>query len=255
MIARKAGMGYFENSRNNHMSKAFTLLELLVVVAIIGILAILIVPAVSGIQERSRQSQTSSNLRQIGAALFSFANDNDGNFPKATADIPYLANPAPEADISWQQRLDPYINFQDESITETTGARKVFTAASSVDRGTLRGQNSFFLGSYAAGYEFKALPPPAVFAPVRLNKITRPTIHILAGEVGNKGQFAPYDTDKDDYSDNNPAFGLKDPSRIVQILFADGHVAGFKSFDPDHMTVRYEGVDENGKGYSYTSYY
>ena len=162
------------SSRTHHMSKAFTLLELLVVVAIIGILAILIVPAVSGIQERSRQSQTSSNLRQIGAALFAFANDNDGNFPKATADIPYLANPTPAADISWQQRLDPYINFQDESITETTGARKVFTAASSVDRGTLRGKNSFFLGSYAAGYEFKALPPPAVFASLRSGSTKSP---------------------------------------------------------------------------------
>jgi len=237
------------------MTKAFTLIELLVVVAILGILAILIVPVVSSVQERSRQSQTSSNLRQVGAALFSYANDNDGNFPKATADVPYIANPAPDAEISWQQRLDPYIDFQDESITDTVGARKIFTAASSVDRGTTRGKNSFFLGSYAAGYEFKELPPPAVFAPLRLTKIARPTMHILAGEVGNKGQFDAVDSDKDDYSDNNPAFGAKDPSRIVQILFADGHVAGFKSFDPNHMTVRYDGVDESGKGYSYVSYY
>ncbi len=77
-------------------------------------------------------------------------------------------------------------------------------------------------------------------------------MHILGGEVAKHVQFADNDADKDDYGDNDPAFHGATGTKVVQILFADGHVGGFKAFDPTRMTVRYEGVKEDGTGYSYT---
>jgi prepilin-type N-terminal cleavage/methylation domain-containing protein/prepilin-type processing-associated H-X9-DG protein len=59
----------------------FTLIELLVVIAIIGILAGIAMPIYSSVQESGRSTRCASNLRQIGAALDLYCNDNNNNFP------------------------------------------------------------------------------------------------------------------------------------------------------------------------------
>jgi prepilin-type N-terminal cleavage/methylation domain-containing protein/prepilin-type processing-associated H-X9-DG protein len=63
-------------------SGGFTLIELLVVVAIIGLLASLSMPAFQQARLRARSMQCGSNLRQIGVAVLSAAQDNDNKYPK-----------------------------------------------------------------------------------------------------------------------------------------------------------------------------
>jgi len=61
-----------------NFSRAFTMLELLIVIAVIAILATIAYPAFIGALERAKVTKDMNNLRQIGIATQLYMNDNDG---------------------------------------------------------------------------------------------------------------------------------------------------------------------------------
>ncbi len=63
------------------LERAFTLIELLIVIATITILATLAVPVFNSVFESAKATKDTSNLRQIGAATQMYMNDNNGVFP------------------------------------------------------------------------------------------------------------------------------------------------------------------------------
>lgn len=67
--------------KTHNLSRAFTLLEMLVVVAIIGILAALLLPAVSRVKQKGQKVECINNTRQLYLAWSMYAHDNDDRLP------------------------------------------------------------------------------------------------------------------------------------------------------------------------------
>ena len=61
--------------------KAFTLIEMLVVIAIIGILAGMLLPALQRAREQARRANCKANLSQIGKAIYMYAEMNGEFYP------------------------------------------------------------------------------------------------------------------------------------------------------------------------------
>src|ERR1700742_751732 len=74
--------------------RAFTLVELLVVIGIVAILIAMIMPALARTREMAKRTQCASNLRQLGTALIMYAMDNRQELPLMARDVPYLGAPA-----------------------------------------------------------------------------------------------------------------------------------------------------------------
>ncbi|MGD0383500.1 MAG: DUF1559 domain-containing protein [Thermoguttaceae bacterium] len=70
-------------------SAGFTLIEVLVVISIIGILIGLTLPAVNAAREAGRRTTCSSNVKQIGLALYQYL-DAHKHFPPGTSLAPYF---------------------------------------------------------------------------------------------------------------------------------------------------------------------
>ena len=59
-----------------NMKKAFTLVEMLIVIVIIGILAAALIPRLTGVQSRARDVARKADAQQIGSALATWSLDN-----------------------------------------------------------------------------------------------------------------------------------------------------------------------------------
>src|SRR5688572_16159816 len=61
--------------------RAFTLVELLVVIGIIAVLISMLLPALNRAREQARSAKCLSNLRQLAMGTIGYCNYNKGTFP------------------------------------------------------------------------------------------------------------------------------------------------------------------------------
>jgi prepilin-type N-terminal cleavage/methylation domain-containing protein/prepilin-type processing-associated H-X9-DG protein len=106
--------------------KAFTLVELLVVIGIIAVLMSLLLPVLRGARDHSRRTLCASNMRQILVATRAYAQDNEDVMPIAPligdTDIhsPYLAWTSPQLAV-YDYTHGPFWKY----ISPSTSTREV----------------------------------------------------------------------------------------------------------------------------------
>lgn len=207
-------------------AKAFTLVELLVVIAVLAILASILLSAFSRARESGRATSCASNLKQIGLALFQYSEDNNGPFPTAGAEISWDELDPATGRGPWTQQIQPYVKNT-----------QIFRCPSDSSS-----DYSYFLAGRAAYLEMGA------FAPIDARRIQFPTAFVLSGDTtSGTGAFGSLDADKDDYSQNcvggavnGTPFVPGDRHNSAQnLLFADGHVKRFTAYNPELMTFDY----------------
>lgn len=85
--------------------RAFTLVELLVVIGIIAILASLLLPSLSRVKLKARQTKCIGNLKQVGLAFILYANDNEGQLPPLNSGGPFRDPSFPHDPTGWWYRI------------------------------------------------------------------------------------------------------------------------------------------------------
>ena len=94
--------------RNRRRIRAFTLVELLIVITIIGMIVALLLPAVNASREAARRVQCGSNLRQIGIALLGFESAYNV-FPASGWTKRGPGNPAGKY-VGWRPMVLPFVD-------------------------------------------------------------------------------------------------------------------------------------------------
>lgn len=84
-------------------TRKFTLIELLIVIAIIAILASMLLPALNKARESGKSVACISNLKQLGTAMISYTDDNNGTFPDGGTAASYTC---------WDWKLAGYLNYK-----------------------------------------------------------------------------------------------------------------------------------------------
>jgi|SRR6266850_4684886 len=87
----------------------FAIPDLLVVVAVICMLVALATPAIVSVRAKTKLSQCSANLTQVGRATLMYADDNQKTFP--------ILNPSPPTGVWWwyKEQVKRYAGLQGKS--------------------------------------------------------------------------------------------------------------------------------------------
>ena len=106
-------------NKNANYYRAFTLVELLVVIAVIAILTSFLVPTVSSSRQKANAIKCMGQLREWGSAVSSFQGDRDGLFPAG----------------SWYVELAPYVGLESIWLPGSTtkprpGAKSLYSCPS-----------------------------------------------------------------------------------------------------------------------------
>jgi prepilin-type N-terminal cleavage/methylation domain-containing protein/prepilin-type processing-associated H-X9-DG protein len=204
------------------LNRAFTLIELLIVIAIIGILAALLLPALSSAKNNARRAACMNNLKQINMGMRMYASDHNDT-------LPLTNSPPPATGTDYELFIRSYVGLNGvPSPQDKLFACPADTFYYAGDSGTQYFPESHYqqlvykYSSYGfnAGNSVPGGHLPGI-AGVKLSSIKDPVKTILVTEWP---AFDPYSWHQPEapYNKNLPPFFNNARNNVS---FVDGHVS------------------------------
>ncbi len=208
---------------------AFSLVEVLVVLAIIALLIAFLMPALRGARESAQRTRCASQLRQLGAALIMYANENGGWLPTWSGwhVFPDGSSDEDEPGLGWTEQLQRvYVSPDSPAYNCPSFPCKAI---------------NYFLAARWSGQNNRHA--------MKITDIAMNSRFVLSGDVTHPHLYAPPygdsikttdDCDRDDAMVPCVAFP-EDGGFLMHrggnnVMFDDTHVEVFRRFDPTCMT-------------------
>lgn len=235
------------------MKRAFTLIELLVVIAIIAILAAILFPVFAQAKAAAKKAADLSNHKQIVAAMFMYAGDNDDLTCHTHHD---LESGETIADLyTWFEPLYPYTKnkdiFKDPVVSNNP---TVFPSFMTLSDWTPRRTDYLINGFFAHGISFTTISQPAnqIVIAERHEKIGFFDYHPWASAPDNNWErgfldgsgyiLSDVDSDTQSLDANNKGRHMGGNN----YSFSDGHAKYFKFTQTLDRTKPQDAVDNWG---------
>lgn len=180
--------------------RAFTLVELLVVIGIIALLISILLPALNKARENAHRVACGSNMKQIATALLMYTNEYRGSFPSLAVGSPIR----PEDWIAWQ----PGRNRDEGQLVRYMSGKRFNPKVYICPSDDLNTHKNDYKYSYTINYNMTGWgwPGPSwSVLPCKINKIKNPAEKILlideSWQTIDDGAWAPQ------HYNNNPGLG------------------------------------------------
>lgn len=211
-------------ARNLHGTGAFTLAELLVVISVVGVLAGVALPVFSSARKTADKATCIAHLKQIVTATNLDANDKDGAYPNMcgygwepganTTGYPWIAT-----------ELAPYVGGV--ANQDPTKLLRCPAAEKNSQQAWLKDSMYCHYRYNVYRYDPSGTPDPNTGYP---KPASRPTVSFANAMVF-------FDTTFNDWAQNTYAHSPGGSGTLVNVAYADGHVASlayadFKRLNP-----------------------
>jgi prepilin-type processing-associated H-X9-DG protein/prepilin-type N-terminal cleavage/methylation domain-containing protein len=224
-------------------SRAFTLVELLVVIGIIAVLVAILLPALNKAREAGKKVQCMSNMRQIGVAFFSYSANGGTYYPPAMYGINdtwYAKNQSWHGGSGFAQTVYWY-NVVMPQTTDFRGVQVLFCPNGSRAFGDLTASTRSANVSY--GYNWLSLAGTTsnywswhstgtysyLQKPARIGKVKRAAETMLCAEASIGSARTDWMSFNGQHGDINNGVLTVRHGRDCNILWADGHVTSLTS--------------------------
>ena len=196
--------------------RAFTLLELLVVISIIAILAGLAIPVFGRMKRHANQTACLSNMRQVAAAMLSYAGDHDSQLPGREN--------TPSGNDRWPKLIASYV--QDPTIFAAPGDPQNFLTRKADPLSNSRNNTSYILNGYNDLGTFGQARME-----VRISAIEAPTTTLLLGMPKTGSTHFFMDFLEPPHGNTKDVLNLKVYEDGSNYVFTDGSARFIKESD------------------------